>query len=116
MSVTPSYRRFVLEQPERVATAVRDKAMFGGIGLYSEDLFFALIADDRLYFKVDDTNRPDFEAQSMEPFRPHGPEGEPIQYYALPQDVLEDPELLAPWVAKAMQVARRKKAKKRRPT
>jgi len=113
MSVTPSYRHFVLEQLARVATGVRDKAMFGGVGLYSEELFFGLIADDRLYFKVDDTNRPDFEARGMGPFRPYGPQGEEMKYYELPEDVLEDSEDLASWVTKSKEVARRKKTKKK---
>lgn len=114
MSVTPSYRRFVLEQLARVATAVRDKAMFGGVGVYSEDLFFALIDDDRLYFKVDDSNRPDFEARGMGPFRPYGPEGEAMQYYALPEEILEDSELLAQWADKAIAVARTKARKRKK--
>jgi DNA transformation protein len=32
--------------------------MFGGVGIYSGDLFFALIADDTVYFKADDSTRP----------------------------------------------------------
>jgi len=34
--------------------------MFGGVGIYCGDLFFGLIDDDTLYFKVDDSNRSDF--------------------------------------------------------
>ena len=37
---------------------VRAKAMFGGYGIYCGPTFFALIARDRLYFKVDDRSRP----------------------------------------------------------
>jgi DNA transformation protein len=83
--------------------------MFGGVGIYSSDLFFALIDDDTVYFKVDDTTRVDFEARGMGPFRPGGPDGEIMQYYAVPEDVLEDPEILRPWVDRALAVARRKK-------
>ena len=88
--------------------------MFGGVGIYSGDLFFALIDDDTVYFKVDDTNRPDFEARGMVPFRPAGPDGEVMQYYAVPEDLLEDPEALRPWIDRALQVARRKKARRAR--
>jgi DNA transformation protein len=113
MSVSPSFRRFVLEQLARTATSVRDRVMFGGVGIYSGELFFALIDDDTVYFKVDDTNRPDFEARGMGPFRPMGPDGETMQYYALPDDLLEDPEALRLWVDRALAVARRKKAGRR---
>jgi DNA transformation protein len=114
MSVSPSFRSFVLEQLARATTSVRDRSMFGGVGVYSGDLFFALIDEDTVYFKVDDTNRPDFEARGMGPFRPAGPDGEVMQYYAVPEDLLEDPEALRPWVDRAMAVARRKKGRQSR--
>ncbi len=109
MSVSPSFRRFALEQLARATTNVRARNMFGGVGIYGGDLFFALIDEDTLYLKVDDTNRPDFEARGSSPFRPTGPEGEVMQYYAVPVDLLEDPEALRPWVDQALAVARRKK-------
>jgi TfoX/Sxy family transcriptional regulator of competence genes len=36
-----------------------------------------------------------------------------MQYYAVPEDLLEDPEALRPWVDGALAVARRKKARGR---
>jgi DNA transformation protein len=36
---------------------------------------------DTLYFKVDESNRPEFEARGMGPFRPYGEDGEVMQYY-----------------------------------
>jgi DNA transformation protein len=88
--------------------------MFGGVGIYTGDLFFALVDDDTLYFKVDDTNRPDFEARGMTPFRPYGDDGEVMQYYEVPADLLEDPESLRPWVDKSVAVAARKRRTKGR--
>ena len=57
--------------------------MFGGVGIYAQGLFFALIAEDRLFFKVDDTTRPEFDQFGMEPFRPFG-EDSAMGYYELP--------------------------------
>jgi len=118
MSVSPTFRSFALEQLGRAATGVRARAMFGGVGIYSGDLFFALIDDDTVYFKVDDTNRPEFEALGMGPFQPAGPGGEIMQYYAVPEELLEDPDALRPWIDRALAVARRKRARgpKRRRT
>ena len=113
MSVSPSYRAFVLDQLGRVAPPIRAKSMFGGVGIYSRDTFFALIAGDELYLKVDDSNRPDFVARAMGPFRPYGPAGEAMQYYLLPPEILEDTDALRAWVEKALAVARRKKQKKK---
>jgi DNA transformation protein len=88
--------------------------MFGGVGIYSAERFFALIDDDTVYFKVDDRNRPMFETRGMGPFEPYGPGGGSMQYYALPEDVLEDPEVLPIWVGAALAVARQKKARRPR--
>ena len=86
--------------------------MFGGVGLYSGELFFALIADDTVYFKVDASTRPDFEARGMGPFRPFGDTRGTMQYYQLPEDVLEDPDALRPWAEKALAIARQKKTRR----
>ena len=112
MAVTPSYRSFVIEQLEHVST-ITAKNMFGGVGLYAEDYFFALIADDRLYFKVDDSNRADFEAAAMEPFRPYGDE-RAMSYYEVPIEVLEDVDALQGWAEKAIAVAGHARQRKRR--
>jgi DNA transformation protein len=85
--------------------------MFGGIGLYLAGIIFALIGDDLLYFKVDDTNRDDYLAAEMEPFRPFGDSGPTMQYYEVPESVLTDPEELRNWGLKAVEVAIRAKKK-----
>ena len=109
MSVSPSFRAFVLEQLARATPGIRARSMFGGVGVYAADLFFALVDDDTLYFKVDDVTRPQFEARGMTPFRPYGEDGEVMHYYEVPADVLEDPEGLGVWVEAALAVARRAK-------
>ena len=111
MDISKSYRDFVVEQVERVAP-VTAKPMFGGVGLYAQGLFFALIAEGRLYFKVDDATRPDFERLGREPFRPFGEAGA-MGYFEVPVDVLEDAAQLEPWMRKAIDVAA--KAKRGKP-
>ena len=112
MAVSESYRDFVLEQLGRV-TPVTGKSMFGGVGIYALGLFFALIAEDRLYFKVDDSTRPDFERLGMEPFRPFG-EDSAMGYYEVPADVVEDSVQLAAWMKKAIDIAADSKRRKRK--
>ena len=113
MAVSDSYRFFVLEQMGRV-TPVTAKAMFGGVGIYAQGLFFALIAEGRLYFKVDDKTRSDFEGLGMEPFRPFGEESA-MGYYEVPADVVEDAVQLATWMRQAIDVAARAKLRKGNP-
>jgi DNA transformation protein len=50
----------VLDQLAEVG-AITSRAMFGGV-LYCRGVFFGIIARDVLYLKVDDANRPDYEA------------------------------------------------------
>lgn len=112
MAVSSSYREFVLDALGRVATGVRARNMFGGVGLYAGEFFFALIDNDTLYLKVDDGNRADFERRGMGPFRPFGEGGEVMQYYELPAELLEEPDELHRWVERAVAVAQR--ARRRR--
>jgi DNA transformation protein and related proteins len=110
MAVTAAFRAFALESLGRVAP-VTARSMFGGVGIYSEGVFFALIDDNAVYLKVDDSTRGDFEAVGMGPFRPYGEKGSAMAYYELRADLLEDAERLRPWVEKAVEVGRRKRRK-----
>jgi DNA transformation protein len=55
VSVSAGYKAFVLDQLGGGGT-ITAKAMFGGVGLYCQGLFFGLIDDDTLYLKW--TTRP----------------------------------------------------------
>ncbi|SRR6266851_8953688 len=112
MPVSASFRTFVIEQLSRVLPRVRARSMFGGVGIYAGTVFFALIADDTLYFKVDDSNRSDFLSRGMRPFRPYGEEGETMQYYEVPHELLDEAEALRAWAERARAAAAAKKAKR----
>jgi DNA transformation protein len=114
VTVSASFQTLVVEQLSRVLPGVRARRMFGGVGVYSNDMFFALVDDDVLYFKVDDTTRPDFEALGLGPFRPFGDEGETMQYYQVPAELLENTDDLRTWADKAVGVARRRKTRARK--
>lgn len=104
MAVSAEFREYVLEQLGRVAP-VTARSMFGGAGVYAGGLCFALLANDTLYLKVDDTNQADFEAAGMKAFEPYG-DGRTMRYFELPPDVLEDVDRLRPWMERAVAVAR----------
>ena len=63
--------------------------------------FQILVIDQLNRAVVDDSTRPDFAARGMEPFRPFGDAGGTMQYYQLPDDVLEDPHALRAWADKS---------------
>jgi len=92
---------------------VRARAMFGGFGIYYEDLMFALVAFDRLYFRVDPETRPRFEGAGSEPFAYDG-KGKRIEmpYWSAPEGTLEGPAALLPWAELGLAAARRTRAKR----
>ena len=90
---------------------VRSRAMFGGHGIYKDEIFFAIVVDDELYFKVDESNRADYEKTGSEPFTYEvAGRKKPVvmSYWKVPVDVLEDREVLAMWAKKSIRIARRK--------
>jgi DNA transformation protein len=113
MAVSPEFRAFLEDQIGRVAP-VRSRLMFGGLGLYSADLFFGIVDDDILYFRVDDATRPRYAKRRMKAFDPMGT---PMNgYWQVPPDVIEDADELASWVQEALEVAERvgKRPKRRK--
>lgn len=112
VSYSPEYREMV-EEKLSAGVMITTKAMFGGVGIYGEGLFFALIAEDKLYFKVDDTNKPDFEQAGTEPFYPYD-SPKPMKYWELPPGVIDDPKELAVWVDKSLRVAENAQRKKKK--
>ncbi len=105
MPVSDSFKVYVLEQINEVQP-VRSKRMFGGVGIWTldSDLFFAVMADDMLYFKVDDSNRADYTGRGMAQFMN-------MQYYEVPGEVLDDLDELAAWIEKSLATAQKKKRK-----
>ncbi len=99
------YRDWVLEQLAG-AGRITARRMFGGTGLYRDDVFFAIIASDVLYFKVGDANRADYESRGMPQFRPFDDKPHlSMNYYEVPADVLEDPDECAHWAQRSVSVA-----------
>ena len=108
MPVTDSFVEFVIEQLDPVGP-ITSKRMFGGVGLYAGDLFFALIAGDVLYLKGDDATRAAREAAGARPFQPYPdrPRGKgTMHYYSVPAVILEDGDALLGWGTQAISIAR----------
>jgi DNA transformation protein len=105
MAVSEGYLTYVLDQLRPIVPGIRVKRMFGAVGLYATDLFFAIVDDDVLYLKVDDTTRPEYEARGMPPFRPFELHAS-MNYSQLPEEILEEREALQLWTSRALDVAR----------
>ncbi len=85
---------------------VRHRGMFGGYGIYSGDVMFALVTSaGDFFFRVGDTTQSDFEDAGMPRFHR-------MPYFEVPDDVVASDDLLSTWAQRALEQARLAKAKK----
>jgi DNA transformation protein len=113
MAVSASFLAFVLEQLAGLRE-VSSRRMFGGVGVYSRETFFAVLDNDTLFFKVDDLTRPRYVKKKMPPFRPM-PEMPPMMgYFQVPPSVLEDRDAISEWAKEAVEVGERSGERKRK--
>lgn len=80
---------------------VASRAMFGGHGLFKDDIMFAIVdSEGRLYLRADGSTATAFEAAgSTQHVR--------MPYWEVPEPIREDREQLREWVATAAEIAAR---------
>ena len=115
MAVTSAYADMVAELFAPLGET-RWKRMFGGAGVYANDLMFALIADDVLYLKADEENAARFDAEGLEAFSYEMKDGKRgvMAYRRAPDDVFDDPDAAQEWGRLGYDAALRAAAKKKR--
>jgi DNA transformation protein len=110
MKATADFARYAVELLS-AAGRVAARRMFGGYGLYCDGVFFALIADDVLYLKADDVNRPELEQAGSAPFV-YEAKGRraTMAYWRAPDEAMESRAAMAPWARSALAAALRARA------
>ena len=83
------------------------RRMFGGAGIFIHGMMFALVADDTLYLKADDSNRERFTGADCRQFQPWPDKPAVILYYEVSPEVLEDNDLLSDWAVGSIDAALR---------
>jgi DNA transformation protein len=111
-TTTPAFLAHCLELLSSVGQP-RARRMFGGHGLYIDELFAALIIGDRLYLKTDDVTRSRFEAAGCEPFvyQAAGGRHVSVSYWSAPDAAMESAARMAPWARLAIDAALRARAR-----
>lgn len=91
---------------------VRSRKMFGGYGIFKQDIMFGLVADEVLYLKVDQETIPDYKAQGLGPFV-YEKKGKKMamSYYQALEDSMDSSSELCAWAEKAYRAALRTKQK-----
>jgi DNA transformation protein and related proteins len=97
------------------------KRMFGGWGIYVDGVTIAVIADltklgganEKLYLKVDDVTKQQFEAAGGKRFEMESKDGKPMgmNYYTTPDETMESSDAMLPWARMALLVAMDAKVK-----
>jgi DNA transformation protein len=115
VSLSREFAEFLKEQMAGFGP-VSVKPMFSGAGIFRDGLMFALVANDVLYFKADDTSRSEFEAEGLGPFVYGTKAGKNtvMSYWRAPERCLDDAEEMSQWCRKAFAVALKAAAKKKR--
>ncbi|HXF53227.1 MAG TPA: TfoX/Sxy family protein [Hyphomicrobiaceae bacterium] len=115
MPTSAAFIDFVTDQLAGLGN-VSVRRMFGGAGVYCGGVMFALVADDTLYFKTDEGNRSDFDAEGLEPFVYQSKAGRNtvMSYRRAPERLFEDPDDMRGWAEKALAAARRASAQTRK--
>ena len=94
---------FICDQLTELDAALY-KPMFGGYGLYEGIVFFGIVFDGRLYFKTDDTTRPQYEEWGSAPFQPNSKQTLK-NYFEVPLEIIEDAPRLNELAIAAVRIA-----------
>lgn len=83
------------------------RRMFGGAGLFSDGVMFAIVIDDVLYLKADASTCTAFESEGMTPFsyERHG-RRVTLSYWRAPEGLFDDSDELQSWALQALSVAK----------
>jgi DNA transformation protein len=89
--------------------AVSARPMFGGHGIYREDVLIGIVLDETLYLKVDAQSRPAFEAAGCIPCV-YTRQRTPItmSYWSVPEAAMDSAQAMLPWARLAHDAALRK--------
>ncbi|OZY87238.1 hypothetical protein CBP51_09725 [Cellvibrio mixtus] len=96
MSLSNAYLDYVIASLSRVAE-VAYRRIFNGAAVYHHGVQFALIVNDRLYFRADDCSRSLYEQQGMHSLQPRGVTVQ-SDFYQLHDSLLDEPDELRHWV------------------
>lgn len=116
MAVSSEYADYLRDLLQPLGQ-IRLRRMFGGYGIYAGDLFFALVLEEQLYFKVDKITRPQFEAAQLEEWI-YEKAGKPVHmnYFRPPDDIHDEEDSLRLWGRLALGAAlRARKPSKSKP-
>ena len=107
MAINEEFKNFVFDQLQDIGE-FDTKNVFGSLVLIQQGEIFGKIKYDKLWLKVDDSNKADFEKLGMSQYTFGKDNSKKLNFYSTPIEVLEDRDKLKDWVNKAIEVAMKK--------
>lgn len=110
MSRDLSFHDYVVHDALGEIPGITSRTMFGGWAIYKHGVVFGIIIESELYFKVGDENRAEFERMDSHPFV-YEQKGKRVtmSYWLVPEEVMENRELLRKLMEKSVALPRKKK-------
>lgn len=101
-----------LDEVFRPFGPIHSRRMFGGYGVYHQELMIGLVADDTLYLKTDAESLPQFSEAGCLPFE-YTKNGVTMKmsYSSAPVEMFEDPVAAKTWATRAYEAALRSRGK-----
>ncbi|MCQ4629581.1 TfoX/Sxy family protein [Shinella sp. CPCC 100929] len=98
-----------IEEMFQALGPVTIKRMFGGKGIYHEGRILALEVQGEILLKADEESAADFSAAGSRQWYYDGKSGKPVKmpYWSIPDEALDDPDVMAIWVRRAYEAALR---------
>ena len=115
MVASETFAEFLREQLAPLGR-ITMRRMFGKTGVFCDGVMFAMVAENTLYFRVDEQNRVTFkEAESFPPLN-YEKKGDTIDlaFWRVPERLFDEPDELVAWARAALAAARRVAAKRER--
>jgi DNA transformation protein len=104
MNLSHAYLDRTIARLSQVAE-VSYRRIFNGIGVYHRGAQFAIIINDRLYFRADGHSRSLYLQKGMPAFQPRAAGHVESCFFQLPNDVLDQPAELRHWLRIAVEAA-----------
>jgi len=113
MVASDSFAEFLREQLAPLGR-ITMRRMFGKTGVFYDGVMFGMVADNTLYFRVDDDNRAVFEEAKSCPPLNYEKKGATIDlsFWRVPERLFDEPDELVTWARAALAVAHRVAAKR----
>ena len=104
MALNEDFKNFVLDQLQGLGD-FETKRMFGWVALLLQGTAFAKIKHDKVWLKVNDSNRSDFDNLGMKQYTYGKDNSRKLNFYETPVEIIEDRDKLKDWAKKSVEIA-----------